>query len=93
MYGFKSWIIFPLFLEMCMFFHIFVYKFQCCMRTNIVLNDRLVNEAMRLSHSQTKKQVVELALENFVLFLKRQGMKSLFGSVKWEGDLKKMRKA
>ncbi len=62
------------------------------MRTNIVINDKLVNEAMRLSHSKTKKQVVELALENFVNFLKRQKMKDLFGKVKWEGSLKDMRK-
>lgn len=63
------------------------------MRTNIVLNDRLMNEAMRLSHSKTKKQVVELALENFVNFLKRQSMKELFGKVKWQGNLNEMRKA
>lgn len=63
------------------------------MRTNIVLNDRLMNEAMRLSHSKTKKQVVELALENFVNFLKRQNMKELFGKVKWQGNLADMRKA
>ena len=61
------------------------------MRTNIVLNDQLINEAMRLSHSQTKKEVVDLALQNFVAYLKRQKMKDLFGKIKWEGDLKKMR--
>ncbi len=63
------------------------------MRTNIVLNDQLIKEAMRLSHSHTKKQVVDLALENFVTFLKRKSMKNLFGKVKWEEDLKNMRKA
>lgn len=63
------------------------------MRTNIVLNDKLVGEAMLLSHSKTKKQVVELALENFINYLKRQKMKDLFGKVKWEGDLNEMRKA
>ena len=63
------------------------------MRTNIVINDRLMKEAMELSKSQTKKQVVELALENLVNFLKRQNMKDLFGKVKWDGDLKEMRRA
>ena len=63
------------------------------MRTNIVLNDQLVKDAMRLSHAQTKKQVVDLALANFVAFLKRQNMKTLFGKVKWEGDLNVMRRA
>lgn len=61
------------------------------MRINIVLNEQLVNEAMKLSHSKTKKEVIDLALQNFVAYLKRQNMKDLFGKVKWEGDLKKMR--
>ncbi|MFI5196460.1 MAG: type II toxin-antitoxin system VapB family antitoxin [Chitinophagales bacterium] len=61
------------------------------MRTNIVLNEQLVKEAMRLSDSHTKKEVVDLALQNFVAYLKRRNMKNLFGKVKWEGYLKKMR--
>ena len=76
---------------MCIDFHIFVYTINAAMRTNIVLNEELVKEAMRLSNSQTKKEVVDLALQNFVNYLKRQNMKNLFGKVKWEGDLKKMR--
>lgn len=61
------------------------------MRTNIVLNEELVEEAMRLSNAHTKKEVVDQALQSFVAHLKRRNMKSLFGKVKWEGDLKKMR--
>ena len=61
------------------------------MRTNIVLNELLVKEAMQLSHSRTKKEVVDLALQNFVASFKRKNMKSLFGKVKWEGELRKMR--
>ena len=62
------------------------------MRTNIVLNEKLVKDAMRLSHAVTKEEVVQRALEYFVAVLKRQNMKDLFGKVKWEGDLKGMRK-
>lgn len=61
------------------------------MRTNIVLNEELIEEAMRLSKAHTKKEVVDMALQNFVAYLKRRNMKTLFGKVKWEGDLKKMR--
>ena len=61
------------------------------MRTNIDLNEQLVAEAMRLSHAHTKKEVVDLALQNFVALLKRRSMKDLFGKVQWEGDLKTMR--
>ena len=63
------------------------------MRTNIVLNEQLVKEAMKLSHTSTKKEVIDLALQNFVAHLKRQNMKNLFGKVKWEEDLKKIRSA
>ena len=63
------------------------------MRTNIVLNDELVEEAMRLSHAHTKKEVIDQALQNYVAYLKRQNMKNLFGKVSWEGDLKKMRQS
>ena len=61
------------------------------MRTNIVLNEQLVKEAMALSRSRTKKEVVDLALQSFVAGFKRRNMKNLFGKVIWEGDLKKMR--
>ena len=63
------------------------------MRTNIVIDDALIEEAMKLSHSKTKKQVVELALENLIKYLKRQDMRLLFGKIKWEGNLEEMRKA
>jgi len=36
------------------------------MRTNIVLNDDLVTEAMRYSRAKTKRGLVEEALETFV---------------------------
>ncbi len=61
------------------------------MRTNIDLNEQLINEAMLLNDAKTKKEVVDLALQYYIGSLKRQKMKSLFGKVTWEGNLKKMR--
>lgn len=61
------------------------------MRTNIVLNEKLVEEAMKLSNAHTKKEVVDMALQSFVAQLKRKNVKALFGKVQWDGDLKKMR--
>ena len=37
-----------------------------CMRTNIVLNDSLVQEAMRYSRARSKRELVEEALTTFV---------------------------
>lgn len=56
-----------------------------------MLDEKLVEEAMRLSNAHTKKEVVDMALQNFVSYLKRRDMKKLFGKVKWEGNLDTMR--
>jgi Arc/MetJ family transcription regulator len=63
------------------------------MKINIVLDEQLLKEAMRLSNTHTKKEVIDLALQNFVAYLKRKDMINLFGKVKWEGDLNEMREA
>jgi len=50
------------------------------MRTNIVLDDPLVAEAMRLTHSKTKREVVDLALRELVASRQRPNLRELFGS-------------
>lgn len=50
------------------------------MRTNIVLDDYLVQEAMTLSHLKTKRELVEQALREFVAFRKRLDIRELKGS-------------
>lgn len=61
------------------------------MRTNIDLDDQLMQQALRLSRAKTKKEVVELALQSFVKNLQRQQLLALRGKVQWEGDLDAMR--
>ena len=61
------------------------------MRTNIEINDKLMETAQRLSKIKTKKEVVEQALENFIKELRRKDMLNLEGKVRWEGDLDEMR--
>ena len=78
------------------YFHsVYIFSYFCVyfvqMRTNIVLDEQLIREAMLLSNSRTKKEVVDLALQNFVAFLKRRNMKDMFGKIKWDGDLEEMR--
>lgn len=62
-------------------------------RTNIVLNDRLVKEALNLTHLKTKKEVVNYALSELVRRMKRKGLLELEGKVKWEGSLSGLRKS
>ncbi|UFH53632.1 type II toxin-antitoxin system VapB family antitoxin [Spirosoma sp. KNUC1025] len=61
------------------------------MRTNIDINDELLQKAITVSHLKTKKAVVEMALKEYVDRQARQGLLSLFGKVKWDGDLEQMR--
>lgn len=50
------------------------------MRTNVVLDDELVREAMALSQLKTKRDLVDQALREFVAFRKRLNIQDLRGS-------------
>jgi len=61
------------------------------MRTNIVIDDELMAEAMELTGLKTKRAVVEKALQTLIQ-LNRQGeIEDLFGRLHWEGDLNQIR--
>jgi len=52
------------------------------MRTNIELNDKLVKEAFRYANVTTKRELVELALKEFVEAHRRKDVRELRGKVK-----------
>jgi Arc/MetJ family transcription regulator len=60
-------------------------------RTNLVLREGLLEEAMRLSGEKTYSRAVECALEQFVQRIKARQMWQLRGSGLWKGDLAAMR--
>jgi len=61
------------------------------MRTNIDLDDALVNKAMKLTRISTKKALVNKALEELIKSNTRKGMLKYIDSNIWEGNLKDMR--
>ncbi len=61
------------------------------MRTNIIIDDELMSEAMTLSQLKTKKAVVETGLKLLVQMKKQERIKSLRGKLKWDGELDAMR--
>jgi len=61
------------------------------MRTNIVVDDDLMAEAMELSDIKTKKGVVDQALNLLVQVKKQEKIRLLRGKLCWEGDLGEMR--
>jgi Arc/MetJ family transcription regulator len=60
-------------------------------RTNLVLDEHLLEEATRLSGERTYSRAVERALEDFVKRIKARQILELAGSGLWEGDLSEMR--
>lgn len=78
-------------MNLCIKNRIFVYKENGKMRTNIEIDVNLMEQALRLSHLKTKKEVVHQALEQYVKRLKRLKLLAMQGKVKWEGNLDEMR--
>jgi Arc/MetJ family transcription regulator len=61
-------------------------------RTNIVIDDQLMKRAMRASGAKTKREAVQKALELMARLKAQEQMRELRGKLKWEGDLKAMRR-
>jgi len=61
------------------------------MRTNIVIDDRLMELALRVSGVRTKKEAVELGLRTLVRLGKQAQIRRLRGKLPWQGDLDAMR--
>ncbi|WP_198265733.1 type II toxin-antitoxin system VapB family antitoxin [sulfur-oxidizing endosymbiont of Gigantopelta aegis] len=61
------------------------------MRTNIVIDDQLMEDALKATGLGTKKEAVELGLKMLVRLNKQQEIRKLRGELKWEGDLNEMR--
>lgn len=61
------------------------------MRTNIVIDDKLMSDALKATGVATKREVVELGLMLLVRQNKQQAVRKLRGKLRWEGDLDEMR--
>ena len=62
------------------------------MRTNIVLDDKLLTQGMRLTGLKTRRALVDLALKELIRRRRQRDLLKLRGAVKWEGDLDQMRR-
>ncbi len=61
------------------------------MRTNIVIDDDLMQKALVLSGHKTKKDAVEEGLKLLIALRTQAKIRKYRGKLKWEGDLDKMR--
>lgn len=61
------------------------------MRTNLVIDDELMRDALRVTGLKTKREVVDLALRTLVKLKSQQKVTKLRGRMAWAGALEPMR--
>lgn len=62
------------------------------MRTNIVIDDKLMTDALRATGLKTKREAVELGLRTLLRLGKQAEIRRLRGKLSWQGDLDAMRR-
>lgn len=61
------------------------------MRTNIVIDDKLMADALKLAGIKSKREAVELGLKTLISLRKQETIKKFKGKLKWDGNLNAMR--
>lgn len=61
------------------------------MRTNIVIDDKLMKDALRAAGVKTKREAVELGLRTLIRLRRQEEIRRFRGRLKWIGDLDAMR--
>jgi len=60
-------------------------------RTNIVLDEKLVNSALKVTKLKTRRALIDYALRELLRHAKQNEILKLQGKIHWEGDLKTSR--
>lgn len=61
------------------------------MRTNVVIEDKLMNRALKVSGLKTKKDAIEAGLKLLLKFNRQSKIRKYRGKLKWSGNLDEMR--
>jgi len=61
------------------------------MRTNIVIDDKLMRETLKATGLKTKREAVELGLETLLRLRRQAEIRRYRGKLDWEGNLDAMR--
>lgn len=60
-------------------------------RTNIVLDEKLINQALKVTKIKTRKALIDYALRELLRHAQQKELLKLRGKIHWEGDLNKSR--
>jgi Arc/MetJ family transcription regulator len=63
------------------------------MRTNVVLDEDLIERAKRLTGIKTKRGVIQEALRTLIQLREQAEVRALRGKLHWEGDLAQLRES
>jgi Arc/MetJ family transcription regulator len=61
------------------------------MRTNIVIDDKLMRDTLRATGLKTKRDAVELGLQTLLRLSRQAEIRRWRGKLDWQGDLNAMR--
>jgi Arc/MetJ family transcription regulator len=61
------------------------------MRTNIVIDDQLMAEALKATGIRTKREAVEVGLRTLIRLRRQEAIRKARGQLAWQGDLDAMR--
>ena len=61
------------------------------MRTNIVIDDALMQDVLKATGLKTKREAVELGLKTLLRLKQQERIRAFKGKLPWDGDLEAMR--
>lgn len=61
------------------------------MRTNIVIDEKLIADVLLATGLKTKREAVEQGLKTLLMLKQQEAIKAFKGQLKWEGDLEQLR--
>ena len=64
---------------------------QQTIRTNIVLDTRLIHTGLKMTGLKTRRELVDFALRELIRHQQQKQLLDLKGRIQWEGDLEAMR--
>ena len=61
------------------------------MRTNVVIDDKLMRDTLRATGLKTKREAVEQGLRTLLRLSRQSEIRRLRGNLNWQGDVDGMR--
>ena len=61
------------------------------MINNIVIDEKLIDDAIKATGIKTQREVIELGLKTLIQLKQQEKIKTYRGNLKWEGDLEEIR--